>query len=61
MLLAYSLNDDALPTLKALFAHKDTKTAEYAKAAVDAIVHRNHNYFVDRDHSGKVTLSIPES
>jgi len=61
MLLAYSLNDDALPFLKALLAHKDTNTAEHAKAAVDAIVHKNHNYFVDRDHSGRLTLSIPES
>ena len=25
-----------------------------AKAAIDAIKHRNHHYFVDRKHSGRI-------
>ena len=58
MLLAYSLKDEALSHLEVLCAHKDPKTVEDARAAADAIVHKNHHYYVDRNHSGRVTLSI---
>jgi hypothetical protein len=53
-ILAYSLRDDALPILAALLKHADPRTAEDARAAIDAIKSRNHHFFKDRDHSGKV-------
>jgi hypothetical protein len=51
-LLAYSLRQDALPSLAAACSHPDRKTAEDSIAAVDAIRNRNHHLFVDRSHSG---------
>ena len=33
-------------------------TARYAVWLIDAIESENHNFFVDREHSGKVTLTI---
>lgn len=56
-LLAYSLRADALPTLAALLKHADRRTVEDARAAIDAIKSQNHNYFKDRDHSGKILWS----
>ena len=56
MLLAISQNNAAIPNLKKLLS--DTDSNEDAKAAIDAIQNKNHNYFVDRDHSGKVTLNV---
>ena len=53
-LLAYSLRPTALPILSSLLAHPDRRTAEDAKAAIDAIKRNNHNFFRDRDHSGKI-------
>lgn len=59
MLLAYSLRDEALPHLRKLADNsKDIASAQDALAAIDAISHKNHNYFVDRDHSGKMTLTV---
>jgi hypothetical protein len=51
-LLAYSLKREALAHLQPLLKHADPKTVEDARAAVDAITHQNHHYFVDRTHSG---------
>jgi hypothetical protein len=56
MLLAVSQNPNALEPLEALLA--SGRSVEDAKAAVDAIRHRNPDLFVDRDHSGKVTLKV---
>ena len=53
-ILAYSLRADALPTLSPLLKHTDYRTAQDARAAVDAIKNKNHHFFQDRDHSGKV-------
>ncbi|HSQ30427.1 MAG TPA: hypothetical protein VLN49_11290 [Gemmatimonadaceae bacterium] len=53
MVLAYALRPEALPALRVAAAHEDERTAEDARAAIDAIEHRNHHYFVDRDHSGR--------
>jgi hypothetical protein len=53
-LLAYSLRAEAIPTLVALLKHSDRRTVEDAKAAIDAIKNKNHCFFRDRDHSGKV-------
>jgi hypothetical protein len=56
-LLAYSLRTDALPALISLLKHADRPTVEDAKAAIDAIKSKNHNFFKDRDHSGKILWS----
>lgn len=53
MVLAYALRPEALPALRAAATHEDARTAEDARAAIDAIKHRNHHYFIDRDHSGR--------
>jgi hypothetical protein len=53
-LLAYSLRADALPILTSLLKHADRRTVEDARAAIDAIKNKNHNFFKDRDHSGKI-------
>lgn len=52
-LLAYSLRRDAIPALEELLTHRDKRTVEDARAALDAIKRRNHHLFVDRDHSGR--------
>ena len=57
-LLAYSLRRDVLPHLKALKSHQDAKTAEDATAAIDTIRSRNHHFFIDRSHSGRITWEI---
>jgi hypothetical protein len=51
-LLAYSLRLDALPSLAQVCEHSDSKSADDAIAAVDAIENKNHHLFVDRSHSG---------
>ena len=56
LLLAVSQNRDALKPLAVL--HASGRSVEDAAAAMDAISHRDPNLFVDRDHSGKVTLSL---
>jgi hypothetical protein len=56
-LLAYSLRADALPILSSLSKQTDRRTVEDAKAAIDAIKSKNHNFFKDRDHRGKVLWS----
>ena len=56
-LLAYSLRADALPILTSLLKHADRRTVEDAGAAIDAIKSKNHNFFKDRDHSGKILWS----
>lgn len=58
-LLAYSLREDVLVDLKgALAPMGNGPEAEDVRAAIDAIESRNHNHFVDRDHSGKMTWTI---
>ena len=52
--LAYSLRDDAIVPLEGQLDHKDRSIREAAAAAIDAIRSRNHNYFQDRQHTGKV-------
>lgn len=59
-LLAYSLRRDSLPILNLLLKHGDRRTVEDAKAAIDAIKSKNHNFFKDRDHSGKILWSYAE-
>jgi hypothetical protein len=52
--LAYSLRVTAPPTLSSLLAHSDGRTVNDAKAAIDAIRSKNHNFFRDRAHTGKI-------
>jgi len=56
--LAYSLRHDALPALQPLLRHPDAKTVDDAKAAIDAIESRNHHFFVDRQHSGRLLWEV---
>jgi hypothetical protein len=59
MLLAYSLRRDLLSELREqLMAAGPRSDRDDLRAAIDAIENGNANYFVDRDHSGKVTLTI---
>jgi hypothetical protein len=59
MLLAFSLRRDALPELREVLRELRGKAGhEYVAAAIDAIEHQNHNFFVDRAHSGKRTMTI---
>lgn len=59
MLLAYSLRRDLLPFLEVELGRvKNDATRRDIAAAMDAIMEQNHNYFVDREHSGKVSLNI---
>jgi hypothetical protein len=57
-LLAYSLRKDALFALKRLLTHADSKTADNAAAAMNAIRRQNHHLFVDRDGSGNVSWVV---
>lgn len=51
-ILAYSLPRDAIPLLTALLEHRDKKTRADAAAAIDAIKHQNHHFWMDRNHRG---------
>ncbi len=59
-LLAYSLREDAVPHLRRLLCHRDPKTVDDARAAIDAIEYQNHHYFVDRNHSGRLYWELNE-
>lgn len=50
-ILAYSLRDDVIPELDMLLDHGHPETRADAAAAIDAIRHKNHHYFVDRKHT----------
>ena len=56
MLLAVSQRNDAITELQ--FLLDDPDSSADAKAAIEAIKHQDHNYFVDRDHSGRVMLNV---
>jgi hypothetical protein len=59
MLLAYSQKKELLPILKhALEGTNDPVGKADLLAAVGAIEHENHNFFVDRKHSGKAKMEI---
>ncbi len=57
-LLAYAQRDEALATLKRLRKHPDPRTVGDAERAIDAIKSRNHNYWLDPDHSGQVFVVV---
>jgi hypothetical protein len=56
LLLSVAQRPEAIPSLKALVASDLSR--EDALAAIDALEHRNQHYFVDREHSGKLTLNV---
>ncbi len=56
MLLAVAQNKKALGELRGLL--RNSASSEDAKAAIDAIENHNHHYFIDRNHSGMVTLNV---
>jgi hypothetical protein len=59
LLLAYSLRKDVLPDLEgALRTWSGRPGEEDIRAAIDAIENQNHNYFIDRDHTGSMFLNI---
>jgi len=59
MLLAYSLNRGALLILNTMLSNDKYKESyDDIRAAINSIENQNSNYFVDRDHSGKVTLRV---
>jgi hypothetical protein len=56
MLLSVAQRPEALGTLQALL--NDPDSADDAKAAIEAIEHHDQNLFVDREHSGKISLRV---
>jgi hypothetical protein len=58
LLLAYSQVQRALPVLHKAKEKLPVQSRGDVLAAIDAIESGNHHYFVDRDHSGKVTLNV---
>src|SRR5262249_30818133 len=51
-ILAYSLRKECISHLQTLLQHRNQKTRDDAAAAIDAITHQNHHYWIDRKHSG---------
>jgi hypothetical protein len=60
LLLAYSLRKDLIAKLEALEPSVSAESSEDLAAAIDAIKQQNQNYFVDRNHSGMVTMTMPD-
>lgn len=59
MLLAYSLCIDGLSYLKQIKERTSClETIANTEAAIDSIENNNSNYFVDREHSGKILLRV---
>jgi hypothetical protein len=59
-LLAYSLRKDAIPSLRLLLSHSDSRTVADARAAIDAIERQNHHFFQDRGHTGRVIWQVDD-
>ena len=57
-ILAFAQDDEALEHLNCHLEHKHKTTREDVAAAVDSIKCKNHNYFVDRGHTGRVFLDL---
>ena len=58
LLLALAQNPEALKPLENLLTDDDS--SEDARAAIEAIEQKNHHLFVDREHSGMVTLNVEQ-
>ena len=57
-ILAFSLESSVIPALEPLTLHASSGTREAAAAAIDAIRNKNHNLFLDREHSGNVLWQV---
>ena len=60
-LIAYSLDERAMPALIAHADHADQRDRDSAHAAIDAIRNRNHHLFLDRDHAGNVVWRVTDA
>jgi hypothetical protein len=58
MLLSYAQRSSALIPLQLALERAKGDTSSDITAAIDAIASKNHNFFVDREHSGMMTLNI---
>lgn len=58
LLLAYSQDQGVLADLRAALSTAPASSHDDVTAAIDAIESRNHHYFVDRDHSGRIALNV---
>jgi hypothetical protein len=57
-ILAYSLQESAIPALESLATHPHAETRASSEAAIDAIRSKNHHYYVDREHSGNTFWQV---
>ena len=57
-IIAFSQRTDSLDHLNKVKDHKNVKTREDIVAAIDSIQNRNHNYFVDREHTGTFKFDL---
>lgn len=60
LLLACAQSKEILSELRQALNVTSNDTKLDILAAIDAIEHQNQNYFVDRDHSGQITLNIQD-
>ncbi len=60
-LIAYALDERALPALAAHARHRDPRDRESAEAAMAAIRAKNHHLFLDRDHSGNANWVVQDA
>jgi hypothetical protein len=58
MLLACSLRKDLLPELERALESWSGPGEADVRAAIDAIENQNQNYFIDREHTGRMVLRI---
>lgn len=59
-IVAYSLEDRALPLLQSHLSHPDPITQASVLASIDAIKNKNHHLFLDRDHTGNTRWVVRE-
>jgi hypothetical protein len=57
-LLAYSQDQSLLPEMYRLLESIPSQSKADFSAAIDAIELQNHNYFLDREHTGRITMRI---
>lgn len=57
-LLAYSLREDVLTYLRSMLNHDDSITVADVRAAIECIEAKNHHWFMDRGHTGRVKWTV---
>jgi len=58
LLLACAQRKDRLGELQAALADIQDDAREDLLAAIDAVANENQNFFVDREHTGNITLNL---